>query len=109
MMPDKQEITIKQNLLDKFEIRAMIKGKSYKGERATMNEAFSAADDLVRKTAPETLKIVKREAKWHGQPPSDAQMRLLLKLYNGKQIPHDITKGQASKLIGAALAGKVKK
>jgi ATP-dependent helicase IRC3 len=109
MLPDKDEIRIKQNLLDKWTISGKIRGKSYKGERDTMDSAFGAADNLVRTVAPEALTIVKRKAKWHDDPPTPDQLKLLGKLYKGKQIPNDLTKGEVSKLIGAALAGKGKK
>lgn len=103
MMPNKNEITIRQNLLDKWELRGIIGEKKFKGERDTMEAAFFAADELVRKEAPEVLKIVKREAKWHGQPATPEQLKLIHKLYKGKQIPN-LTKGAASRLIGSALA-----
>jgi len=106
MLPEKDEVRVVQNLLDKWEISGTIKGKKYKGQRDTMEAAFEAADALIRKTVPEAIKIVNREAAWHKDPPTDAQMKLLKKLFKGKQIPTDLTKGQASKLIGSALAGK---
>ena len=106
MLPDKDEVRITQNLLDNWEIKGIIKGKKYKGERPTMEEAFSAADDLIKKTSPEALKLVNRTAHWHNDPPTDGQMRLIAKLFKGKQIPSNLTKGAASKLIGSALAGK---
>jgi len=106
MLPDKDSLRIEENLLTKWVISGNIKGKKYKGERNTMAEAFSAADDLIKKIAPEALKIVKREAHWHNDPPTPGQLKLLAKLFRGKQIPADLTKGAASKLIGSALAGK---
>jgi hypothetical protein len=106
MLPEKDEIRIEQNLLDIWEIRGKIKGKKYRGQRDTMGAAFSVADDLVRKTSPEVLKLVDRKAHWHNDPPTDAQLTVLRRLYKGKQIPADLTKGQASSLIGAAKAGR---
>ena len=106
MLPNKESVHIEQNLLDKFEVKAYIKGKKYRGERDTMEAAFSAADDLVRKIAPESLKIVNRKEAWHEFPPTEDQIKLLRKLYKGKQIPNDLTRGEASKHIGAALAGR---
>ena len=106
MLPEKDEVRIVQNLLDKYEISAKIRGKKYRGERDSMDAAFSAADDLIRKTVPEAVKLVNRDAKWHQDAPTEPQMKLLKKLYKGKQTPENLTKGEASKLIGAALAGK---
>lgn len=106
MLPEKDEVRIVQNLLEKWEVSAKIKGKKYRGERDSMDAAFGAADDLIRKVVPEAVKLVNREAKWHKDEPTEAQMKLLKKLYKGKQIPTTLTKGEASKLIGAALANK---
>ena len=109
MLPNKDSVTIKQNLLDKFELYGIIKGKKYRGERDTIEDAFSAADTLIRKEVPECLKVVKREAEWHNLPPTEKQLKQVKKLFKGKQIPDNLTRGSASKLIGSALAGKEKK
>jgi superfamily II DNA or RNA helicase len=109
MLPDKDEVRITQNLLDKFEISARIKGKKYKGERDTIDAAFGAADNLILTAVPEVLNVVKRDAKWHSDSATPKQMKRLRMLYKGKQIPPNITKGEASKLIGQALAAKGKK
>ena len=108
-LPDKDSLTISQNLLDKYEIRASIKGKRYKGERASIEEAFSAADGLVMNISPESLKIVNRNSAWRSGPPSKKQMWRLKRLYKGKQIPPNLTSGSISNLISAAMAGKDKK
>jgi ATP-dependent helicase IRC3 len=110
MLPEKesriQSVKIEQNLLDKWQIKAYLKGKRYAGQRDTMEEAFSAADDLVRKIVPESLTVVRREAEWHSLPPTKGQLWKLKRLYKGKQIPKDLNRGTASSLIGSALAGK---
>lgn len=110
MMPSidkqKQEVRIKQDLLDKWQISAIIDNKQYKGERETIGEAFQAADSLVQQHATKNLTIVKREAAWHKDPPTEKQLAMLAKFFKGKQLPPNLTKGQASKLIGNHLAGK---
>lgn len=103
---DEDQLTITQNLLDKYEICGTLKTKRYKGERDTLEEAFYAADTLIQKVCPESLKVLNREEEWHQDPPSEKQMKFLRKLYKGKAIPLDLTKGQVSNLISAALAGK---
>lgn len=106
MLPEKESVHIRQNLLDKFEIWGILKGKKYRGERDTLADAFSAADDLIRKVVPESIKLVNRKADWHDLAPTDGQIKLIRKLFRGKQIPNDLTRGSASKIIGSALAGK---
>lgn len=106
LLPDKEQIKIKQNLLDKWEITGTIHGKRYKGERESIEQAFNAGDDLLRNQAGDLIKLLKREAKWHDDPPTPAQLNLLRKFYKGKPLPDDLSKGQASKLISSFLAGK---
>jgi superfamily II DNA or RNA helicase len=99
-------VTIEQNLLDNWEIRGTIKGKRYKGERGTIEEAFTAADGIIRTTSSEALKVLSREATWHKDPATEGQIRMLNKLYKGKALPLDMDKGKASRLISSFIAGK---
>ncbi len=73
-----------------------------------MAAAFDAADSLVRKLVPTSLAVIQRKAWWHEAPATPEQIKMIKRLYKGKQIPSDLTKGEASKQIGAALAGKGK-
>jgi hypothetical protein len=106
LLPDKQEVRVKENLLEKWEISGIIKGQKYKGVRDTIDAAFKVADDLVYEKSPETLKLLRREEKWHSQPATTAQLNLLRKLCKGKPLPDDLDKGKASRLISSFLAGK---
>lgn len=106
LLPDKDRLTICQNMLDKYELSGIIRGQKYKGERETLQEMFSAADQLIVDKCPESLKVVKREEKWHADPPTPKQLKRLAQIYKGKQLPLDLTKGQCSKLIGQYAAGK---
>jgi ATP-dependent helicase IRC3 len=106
MLPDKDWVKLEQNLLDTWELRGNIKGKKYRGERSTMAEAFSAADGLIAKVVPEAVTLLKRKAHWHEDAATPKQMKMLRKFFKGKQIPPDITKGEASKLIGEHFASK---
>lgn len=105
-LPNKDRMSLTQNLLDKWEINGNIKGKRYKGERDTVEAAFSAADDLINKECAEALKVLRREETWHNDPATPVQLKLLMKFYKGKAIPNDLSKGQASKLIGSFIASK---
>jgi ATP-dependent helicase IRC3 len=106
LLPNQDQVKIKQNLLDKWEISAKIHNQKYKGERDSIEQAFSAADNLVNQYAVESLKLLKREATWHNDSATVAQLNLLRKFYKGKPLPDDLTKGKASQLISAFLAGK---
>lgn len=106
MLPNKDRITITQNLLDNWDITGIIRGTKYRGERSTVEEAFTAADGVINKACPEALKVLRREETWHKQPATPAQLKLLAKLFKGKAIPPDLDKGKASRLISSYMAGK---
>lgn len=106
VLPDKDYIRIKQNLLDEFELEGYVKEKKYKGVRATLAEALSIADCLVQRVMPDVLRVVKKDQAWHNEPATEAQIKTLKKFYKGKQIPVDLNKGKASRLISVYIAGK---
>jgi hypothetical protein len=106
LLPSREEIRVKQNILEQWEISGIISGQKYKGHRDTIEAAFKAADDLIYDKAAESLKLLRREEKWHSQPATVAQLNLLRKLYKGKPLPNDLDKGKASRLISSFLAGK---
>jgi len=106
MLPNKEFVKISENMLDKWDIYAIIKGQAYKGERATMEDAFGTADKLIKDVAPNLLTLVKKEATWRDLPPKPGQLSLLKKLLKGKPLPNNLTRGSASRMIGNFLAGK---
>ncbi len=102
------KVTITQNLLDKYTVCGNIKGKRYRAERETVEEAFRAADGLIDREAPDALKLIQRKAEWHDGPASEKQLKRIRQLYKdrikrGMLIPPDLDKGSASKLISQAL------
>lgn len=105
-LPNKEKVVITENLLGKYEVRATINGKKYKGEREDLVSIFKCADNLVYNVASDSLKLVKREAVWHDAPATESQIKLLKRLVHGRPLPKDLTKGQAHKVIGAMLAQK---
>jgi ATP-dependent helicase IRC3 len=106
MLPDKESMRIEQNLLDKYIMSGTVSGKKYYGERDTLEAAFQAADGLIISKRPDAVRVVKREQAWHEDMATEAQLRTLKKFYKGRQIPEGLSKGKASRLISAAIAGK---
>ena len=66
--PEKEQVKITPNLLDKWELTGIIGGNKYKGVRDTIEEAFQAADELIYNKAAQHLKILRRKEKWHKDP-----------------------------------------
>jgi len=107
ILPNKLgEVKLAQNLLDKWELHANIADKKYRGEREDIREAFNAADGLIMREIGDSIKLVKKGQRWHGDPATTAQLKLLAKLFKGKPLPKTLSKGEASVLIGRQLAKK---
>lgn len=100
LLPGRQRMTIKQNLLDQWEIVGVVHGKKYRGQRNELPEAFSAAEAVLTKIAendfvtlgedsPEgvSLKLLRRQASWHSRPSTYPQRGMIRKLYKGRQFP----------------------
>jgi rubrerythrin len=126
LLPNHERVFVKQNLLDTWDITAVIHGQKYRGNRATFEEAIQAGDNLVETKAENDLKILRRYEEWHKDPATPPQKSLLRKLYKGRVFPFcvckqestaavcptckaktDLSKGQAGHLINAAIAGKI--
>ena len=72
----------------------------------SFEEAFAAADQLIREKAPASVVLVNRKASWMTNPARKAQMTLLSRLYGKHKAWPDITQGQASHWINKRIGGK---
>jgi hypothetical protein len=66
--------------------------------------AFKAADATIQEHGDNIIRVVGREQKWHKDAATDKQLATLKKLYKGKAIPADLSKGAACKLISQFFA-----
>lgn len=104
LLPNKERLTIQQNMLDKWEFKGTVKGQKYRAERDTLGDIFSVADGLIQDKAADSLKILKQEEPWHSDPATDKQLNWLKRHAKGKALPPDLDKGRASKLISSMKA-----
>jgi hypothetical protein len=102
----RESVTIKQNLLDKWEMSTRLDNKNYKAERDTLADVLKVADNLILTKRKDAFRLVKQEQAWHNEPATEAQKKTLKRFMKGKQIPVDLNKGKASRLISAYLAGR---
>jgi ATP-dependent helicase IRC3 len=124
MLPAHERVQVKQNMLDKYDITAVLAGQKYAGVRDTLDQAFAAGDSLVESKLQSVMKLLTRAEAWHDDPSTEPQKRLLRKYYKGKATPYcicantskeklcpqchgrtDLTKGHAGRLISGFLAG----
>lgn len=108
----KDFITIKQNLLDKWEVRGRLTewipgrewvSRTYKAEVDTLEKAFSKGDGLVDNKRSDAIGALIQKAAWHDNPATPAQIKRVRRIHPGKQIPPDLTKGQASRIISSSV------
>lgn len=101
-------LRITQNLLDKWEVTGYLRGRGIYGLRDSMEEAFAAADQVIRERTPESVALVNRKASWAMKPCTKAQKTMLNRLYKGTAWPEDLTAGQASEWIDKKLNKQTK-
>jgi len=98
------------NVLDQWEIEGQIKEINLKATRPTMEEAFKASDEQIRKRLGKMrLSYILREATWHGKKVTAGQRKMLIRLFPHKILPFDqMTAGMASKMIAERLGRKTR-
>lgn len=107
LLPNKENVVILNDLLGKHVVVAAIKGETHVETYKTVGKAFTAADNMVQRYAPEYLNLLKRKAQWRDVPPTERQIALLKRLR--LPYPTNITKGQAAWIITKFFASKYKK
>ncbi len=98
-----------ENELGQWDIEGRIKDVALKATRPTMEEAFKASDEQIRKRIGQvTLSYILREATWHGKPVTKGQKKMLERLFPWKTFQYNLmNSGQASKMISEKLGRKV--
>lgn len=99
---------IQENQLGQWDIEGHIKGVDLKAVRPTMEEAFKASDEQIRKRIDKVrLQYILREATWHSKPVTSGQKKMLERLFPWKHFPYaQMTSGMASKIINERLNRK---
>lgn len=100
-----------ENPLGQWDIVGRIKDVTLAATRPTMEEAFKASDEQIRKRlGTMRLSYLLREATWHGKPVTTGQKKMLERLFPFKTFQYNLmSSGQASKMISERLARKVTK
>lgn len=98
-------LRIQENLLGQWAITGQIKEVDLAATRPTMEEAFRASDEQIRKRLGKMrLSYLLREATWHSKPVTSGQKKMLERLFPWKTFPYpQMTSGMASKIINERL------
>ena len=99
-----------ENQLGQWECVGRIKDVSLRGIRPTLEEAFKAADEQIRKRLSKmVLSYILRQATWHGKKVTDGQRKMITRLFPHRAFPFEqMTAGMASKIISERLNKKGK-
>jgi superfamily II DNA or RNA helicase len=89
-------ITITKDLRDEYKIVGNLEGQVVTLTAQNLPGAFSIGDSLVSR---EFINVLKRDARWHGERPTEKQLGLCRIL--GIQVPNGATRGQVSAAIDA--------
>ncbi len=100
-----------ENQLGQWDIEGRIKDVTLKATRPTMEEAFKASDEQIRKRLGKMrLSYLLREATWHGKPVTPGQKGMLTRLFPHRVFPWEqMNAGAAAKIISERFARKVSK
>jgi superfamily II DNA or RNA helicase len=99
---------ISENPLGQWAITGRIKDVDLVATRSSMEEAFKASDEQIRKRLGKMrLSYLLREATWHGKKVTDGQKKMLSRLFPHRVFPFEqMTSGMASKMIAERLGRK---
>jgi ATP-dependent helicase IRC3 len=80
-----EKLHITSTELDEYELSITTTETERKlGTFSSLKDAFTTADEVVRRCRPDRVKLMQRDAGWHGGPASDASKKYLKKLVGKK-------------------------
>jgi ATP-dependent helicase IRC3 len=92
-------VLIGKTFLDKWEVIGNVNGNRLYQSWNTFEEALEHADSTVKILGGRNaVTIAKREAKWHDEQPTPAQLKLCARF--GVKVPANATKGEVHKKLG---------
>jgi len=90
-----EKLHIKTNELDEWELSITTVDTDRKlGTFNTLQEAFTTADDVIRRCRPDRLKVMERNAEWHKYPASEPAKKMLRNKSKKKPCPYCLCVGQ---------------
>lgn len=82
-----EKLHIALNELDEYELSITSTETERKlGTFNTLQEAFTTADDVIRRCRPDRMKLMVRESSWHGSPASEPAKKYLRRLTKKKPL-----------------------
>jgi ATP-dependent helicase IRC3 len=102
-----EKLHITPNELDEYELSITTVNTDRKlGTYNTLQEAFTTADEVVRRCRADRVRLLKREESWHAGPASDAAKKYLKTLTKGKPFLYCLCPGSAGTVCGTCMKQK---
>jgi superfamily II DNA or RNA helicase len=96
---DNAEYVIGRNSLNRYIFTRNGEVIAAEGDPTT---AFTLADSWMRAKHPEAVKnLLENSVQWRAEKATPAQIKLIRRMSKGQEVPKDLTKGQAGRLISA--------
>jgi ATP-dependent helicase IRC3 len=104
LLPGNEYFKIEEDIVGKFVVTGRLKGRQYdKQTHANLEEAVSAVEVKITAVDDKMLKLLRREARWHKNPVTDAQKGLLRKLRVPEESIRQMNSGDAAKFISSRI------
>ena len=105
LLSEKRQFVAARNLLGRWELR-FIAGREEHATLAAVSDELAKvvrhAERWVEEHAPDSVKLVRRDAQWRGKAATDAQLELLRRWR--LPVPDGLSRGQAAWIISVADA-----
>jgi ATP-dependent helicase IRC3 len=104
-LPQQESLLVRQNLLDRWEVVLRPAGPDREqglGIHDTLGQALTRADAWVQRRRSDVVRVVDAHAGWRDRPATEAQLETLGR--QGVKVPLELTRGQASWMIGMLMA-----
>lgn len=104
LMPGKEQLVIKGNLLGQFAVRGTVMGERIEmGEFTSLPDALAFAEHNVATKGKQMLTLLRREAKWHSAQVTDSQVVLMKKFGMPRSEIAKHNKGTAAKWLNQRI------
>lgn len=107
LMPGKEMITISGDLLGEYSVKGTVLGERVEMEHfSSLADAITFAESNITSKNKSMLTLLRRESKWHKEPVSEGQLKLLKQFKVPPTVIAGMSKGDAAKWITTKLGNR---
>jgi hypothetical protein len=107
LLPAREQITIQGNLLGDFSVQGVVVGQRVEGKGfKDLPDALAFAEKHLSTHGKSLLTLLRRESKWHSEPKSEGQLKLLRQFRVPEAVIAKMSKGDSAKFITMKLGSR---